>query len=242
MVGWYGKLPTSGDFVGRGLPRETVQRVDAWFQNGLIQIRHRTPDWQRFFAWSTPWHCLLSEGLTGTVPVEAHLCASADRVGRLFPLIVCHELRHGERVFAGASEWHRKTAQLAVKAIRDQLSADQFDAELRLGTTMAASAVIESGNSFSTPDSGPGATGGSDIMSILNPGFPERNGGTAFIPIEDSATLPMPLAHSPSVRSHINFGSKGLQSVWWPVAEPQAQPIQLEGELTNAMFLSLFMR
>jgi type VI secretion system ImpM family protein len=242
LLGWYGKLPTSGDFVGRGLPRETVQRLDAWFQNGLIQIRHRTPDWQRFFAWSTPWHCLLSEGVTGSVPIEAHLCASADRVGRLFPLIACQELRPGERRFAGASDWHRTTAQLVVRAIKDQLSAEQFDAEFRLGSASVLPSGTARGVGFGTGEFYQGGSGSGDIMSVLNSGPSQGIPGTAFAFMDDSATLPMPLVNPSDDQIHINFRGKGMQSVWWPVSEPSAQPVSVEGELTNALFLSLFMR
>jgi type VI secretion system protein ImpM len=248
LLGWYGKLPASGDFVGRGLPRETVQRLDSWFQNGLIQIRHRTPDWQRFFAWSTPWHCVLSGAVTGSVTVEAHLCASADRVGRLFPLIACYELPPGTRRFVGASEWHRKTAQLVNRTIRDQLTADQFDAELK----QCSASATAYGTGFGTQQFGSGAdgredgngngNGNGDIMSVLNSG-PSTTILPAAVPsMDDFATLPMPLTAQHEYQSGIALAESSLQSIWWPTIEPRATPIFHHGELTNALFLSLFMR
>jgi type VI secretion system protein ImpM len=91
-VCWYGKLPTRGDFVGRGLPPRWRSDWDGWLQRGLAlaattldgaALRERL----RAFA---PWRYLAlpapGEIWCGIV-VPSH-----DRVGRAFPLTLAERL------------------------------------------------------------------------------------------------------------------------------------------------------
>lgn len=91
-IGWWGKLPARGDFVGRGLPPRWRADWDDWLQRGLglaassfdgDALRERlagfTP-W-RFLALPTP-----GEAWCGVV-VPSH-----DRVGRAFPLTLAERV------------------------------------------------------------------------------------------------------------------------------------------------------
>ena len=96
-IGWWGKLPARGDFVGRGLPPRWRAEWDDWLQRGLglaassidgDALRER-------LAGFTPWRYL-------AVPAEGDawcgiLVPSHDRVGRAFPLTLA------ERVVAPVS-------------------------------------------------------------------------------------------------------------------------------------------
>ncbi|SFM63315.1 type VI secretion system-associated protein TagF [Variovorax sp. OV329] len=91
-VCWWGKLPTRGDFVGRGLPPRWRSDWDDWLQRGLAlaaatldppALRERL----RGFA---PWRYL-------ALPTPGELwCGivvpSQDRVGRAFPLTLAERL------------------------------------------------------------------------------------------------------------------------------------------------------
>jgi len=39
VVGFYGKLPSLGDFVGRRVPEHVVQRWDHWLQESVAASR-----------------------------------------------------------------------------------------------------------------------------------------------------------------------------------------------------------
>ena len=91
-IGWYGKLPWVGDFVGHGLPWQRTW--DDWLQRSLpaaesawggAALRERV----RGMA---PWQLLLpaidGQGLAWCGIVAG----STDRVGRIFPLLVAEGL------------------------------------------------------------------------------------------------------------------------------------------------------
>lgn len=91
-VGWYGKLPTRGDFVGRGLPPRWRSEWDGWLQRG-ISLASTQPDggdWRERLAGFAPWRYLAlpsrDEAWCGIV------LASRDRVGRTFPLTLAERL------------------------------------------------------------------------------------------------------------------------------------------------------
>ena len=105
-VSWWGKLPTRGDFVGRGLPQRWRSDWDGWLQRGLalaatmldgVALRERLrdfPPW-RYVALPAPgeWWCGI-------------LVPSQDRVGRAFPLTLAERL-------AGFEPPHEIAARLA---------------------------------------------------------------------------------------------------------------------------------
>ena len=105
-VCWWGKLPTRGDFVGRGLPARWRSDWDDWLQRGLAlaaaeldgpALRERL----REFA---PWRYV-------ALPAPGELwCGivvpSQDRVGRAFPLTLAERL-------AASAEPHDIAARLA---------------------------------------------------------------------------------------------------------------------------------
>jgi type VI secretion system protein ImpM len=89
-IGWYGKLPTRGDFVGRGLPPGWLQVWDDWLQRAMsgagLQLGADALG-QRLLA-MPPWQCIVVPRLPDE-PVWCGVVAPAtDRVGRVFPLLL----------------------------------------------------------------------------------------------------------------------------------------------------------
>ena len=82
---FYGKLPGHGDFVGRGLSGRQEQAIDRWLAAWLAAAR---AEWSEAFEANyrsaQPW-LLANERLTAVA------IPSADRVGRLFPLLAAAE-------------------------------------------------------------------------------------------------------------------------------------------------------
>ena len=89
-IGWYGKLPTRGDFVGRGLPRSWLRVWDDWLQQSLAGAGQRLGAArlrERLLA-MPPWQGVVLPAQRGR-PVWCGVVApAADRVGRVFPLLL----------------------------------------------------------------------------------------------------------------------------------------------------------
>jgi len=105
-VAWWGKLPSRGDFIGRGLPPRWRSDWDAWLQSGLALAATTLDDaaLREHLGSFAPWRYVALPA-----PKEIWcgiIVASHDRVGRAFPLTIA------ERLAAPASP-HEIAARLA---------------------------------------------------------------------------------------------------------------------------------
>ncbi len=94
-VGFYGKLPSRGDFVRAGLSRRLVTSWDEWVQPVLSLVC--LPD-------VGVWHFALAAGVCGRGVLAGVWLPSADRVGRPFPLLVAAEAAEAVETFLDAAE------------------------------------------------------------------------------------------------------------------------------------------
>lgn len=91
-IGWWGKLPVRGDFVGRGLPPRWRGEWDEWLQRGigLAASQLEGDALRERVAGFAPWRYLArpaaGEAWCGIV-VGSH-----DRVGRAFPLMLAERV------------------------------------------------------------------------------------------------------------------------------------------------------
>ena len=87
--GFYGKLPSCGDFVGAGLPRAFVRAWDGWSARALPASRDRLgPAWQAAWLEAPVWRFALPVGACGDQRAFGVWMPSVDRVGRYFPLVL----------------------------------------------------------------------------------------------------------------------------------------------------------
>lgn len=89
-VGWYGKLPARGDFLGRGLPRSWVRVWDDWLQRAMANAARRVDATllrERLLGMS-PWHVVVLPTSPGQPAWNGIVLATTDRVGRVFPLLL----------------------------------------------------------------------------------------------------------------------------------------------------------
>src|SRR5690242_5843652 len=90
VAGWYGKLPSLGDFAGRRLPSIFVEPWDGWLASGMSAWRESDEEWLQAFLSAPASRFALGPG----VPFDLSpgyagvLVPSVDRVGRYFPLTV----------------------------------------------------------------------------------------------------------------------------------------------------------
>ncbi|MEI5681073.1 MULTISPECIES: type VI secretion system-associated protein TagF [unclassified Mesorhizobium] len=92
-IGFFGKVPTHGDFISTGLGRTFQTELDNWIQAGLqASEQAHGKEWQRLFRAAPPWRFVIERSLWGQSTMVGVLLPSTDRVGRSFPLVIAAKL------------------------------------------------------------------------------------------------------------------------------------------------------
>jgi type VI secretion system protein ImpM len=88
--GWYGKLPSLGDFASRRLPSTFVQAWDRWLQHGISAARAELGEarWLDVYLVAPVLRFWLAPGVLGERGWAGLMMPSIDRVGRHFPLTI----------------------------------------------------------------------------------------------------------------------------------------------------------
>ncbi|SCB58912.1 type VI secretion system protein ImpM [Rhizobium aethiopicum] len=134
-IGFYGKLPSHGDFVSMGLGRSLQSALDAWLQAGL-QAAHQElgEDWERRFRTMPAWRFIVERGLWGSATVAGVLLPSLDRVGRSFPLIIAAQLHgfaeHPRQLYLDDA-WFTAVEAIAESSAKRDFDINQFTASLK---------------------------------------------------------------------------------------------------------------
>lgn len=87
--GWYGKLPSAGDFVSRRMPYALQQFWDRWCAAGVETLKERNPVSGWGLWGNTPkWAFILPTQPGLPIAQLGILAPSCDRVGRNYPLLI----------------------------------------------------------------------------------------------------------------------------------------------------------
>ncbi|WP_233853414.1 type VI secretion system-associated protein TagF [Paraburkholderia sp. HD33-4] len=132
--GFFGKVRTHGDFVGRRLPAEFVARWDQGLQEGMVQARQRFgAQWLELYLNAPVWSFALGAGLYGPNAWAGVLTPGVDRVGRYFPFTIAQAVDGAElaRRLADAQAWYDRLVGLALSTLTPEFGLDGFDAALR---------------------------------------------------------------------------------------------------------------
>ena len=90
-VGFFGKLPSRGDFLRAGLPRGFTDPWDDWLQQAISGSREVLGEiWLAAWMEAPIWHFALPAGQCGAAPVLGVWMPSVDAAGRHFPLTLAH--------------------------------------------------------------------------------------------------------------------------------------------------------
>lgn len=85
----FGKLPSHGDFVSRGLAPAERDAWDAFASDGLAKAQAALgPQFEEAYAAAPPWRFAFGPGPFGAGWRAGAFAPSVDRAGRRFPLIV----------------------------------------------------------------------------------------------------------------------------------------------------------
>jgi type VI secretion system protein ImpM len=150
-VGFFGKLPSHGDFLQRRVGSAFHDLWDDWMQRCIVESQQELAGrWLDCYLTSPMWRFYLCDGVAGSSSYAGVLLPSVDRVGRYFPLTVVVELPSGIAAadFAQAAVvWFEEIEQLCADALQNP----DFD----LGTFDAA--LVASGEKLSGVDQLPAA-------------------------------------------------------------------------------------
>jgi len=126
-VGFFGKLPSHGDFVRRRVADDFVAGWDAWLQSCLAQSRETLGDgWLDTYLTSPVWRFALAPAVCGGAAVAGLLVPSVDRVGRYFPLTVVWPTPPNLSTLEIAVRY-RAGFEHAEHLLLDTLAAEDFD-------------------------------------------------------------------------------------------------------------------
>lgn len=203
LAGFYGKLPSRGDFIGRHLAQPFLARWDAWLQTAIAQSRARMGEeaWREHYRISPIWRFALNAGLCGAEAYGGILMPSMDRVGRYYPLVIAAPLASDGPLLGLAmtdEPWFRQAEELALAALeRDALDLDAFSNQVTaLGAPRA-------------PFANPGQTVSGDAWHCPLPALPD---------------LPRV---APALASHLLRRAFPEASVWWTEGSKRIDPCLL---------------
>ena len=82
-VGFYGKLPSHGDFLRPRISHVFVERWDSWLRESLAASRSALGTrWLDVYLTSPAWRFVCGPGACGPDPVLGLMARSVARVGR----------------------------------------------------------------------------------------------------------------------------------------------------------------
>jgi len=172
QLGWYGKLPSLGDFASRRLPPGFIETWDNWLCAGMLDWRARQPDsWLDSYLAGPSWRFLLLPYLLDAqAPIWVGvLMPSVDRVGRYFPLTIAQPLARmpsDAPLIEDLLGWLKDLDDLALDSLQEDWTADQLDTELqRLGDWPQAGAVLPSANGQTLAESNAPRTASPELES-----------------------------------------------------------------------------
>jgi type VI secretion system protein ImpM len=138
-VGFFGKLPSHGDFLRRQVSDAFVGVWDGWLQECLAASRAELGDrWLDVYLTSPVWRFACAAGTCGPAPVVGVMVPSVDRVGRYFPLTLVAELPPDAPIIGSvqrAASFFDAAERLVVETLESEhVDVERFEAQLkRLG-------------------------------------------------------------------------------------------------------------
>jgi len=128
QVGFYGKLPSHGDFLRRRVSDAFADAWDAWLRECLAASRTALGDrWLNVYLTSPAWRFVCAAGACGPMPVIGLVAPSVDQVGRYFPLTLVAELPSDVSLVTAASS--TTFFEAAERLVIETLATERVDFE-----------------------------------------------------------------------------------------------------------------
>jgi type VI secretion system protein ImpM len=136
VPGWYGKIPSLGDFISRRLPASFVNTWDSWLQGSLNASRAQLGErWLDRYLTGPIWRfAVMPDALSATSGIWAGvLMPSVDKVGRYFPLTIALNIdfRPGMMfTVLSAQAWYGALERTALATLNIDALPDDLDRNL----------------------------------------------------------------------------------------------------------------
>ncbi len=132
--GYYGKIPSKGDFITRRLPGSFVEPWDQWLQFGIAASKTQLGEqWLDFYLTCPIWRFVISSGVCDEQAWAGILIPSVDRVGRYFPFSLALPLgtsNHLLTIAGNEDEWFNQAETLALTALDPDRQLEELNRSL----------------------------------------------------------------------------------------------------------------
>lgn len=133
--GWFGKIPSLGDFASRRLPPSFIEGWDAWLQREMVRSRAALGGgWLDAFLVAPVRRFWLAPGLLGASAWVGVWMPSVDRVGRHFPFTLAAPIAgavDGLAVAAADPPWFDAIEAVARGVLDPQCQVGDLEQALR---------------------------------------------------------------------------------------------------------------
>jgi type VI secretion system protein ImpM len=133
--GYFGKIPSNGDFVSKGLPRSFREPWDIWLQSMISTSKKELgDDWEQFYLTSPVYRFVLSAGICGSQTWIGMMIPCVDQVGRYYPMTICRSLPNHPNPLIAITEnevWFSATEALILSCLDDDFSLVDFDNKIK---------------------------------------------------------------------------------------------------------------
>ncbi len=134
IIGYYGKIPSKGDFISKSLPRSFTDPWDAWLREVLAHSKSELgEDWMELYLTAPLYHYVLAPGICGNQTWLGVMMPSVDSVGRYFPMTICKACSSNSNpllLIETSREWLTKAEELLLFGLDENFSIEQFDLKL----------------------------------------------------------------------------------------------------------------
>jgi len=133
LPAWFGKLPAESEFFNRRLQPDFDTAVDEWLREGMKRLAVAQPEeWRERYLVTPLWHFAMTPDLWSRNAIIGCLAPSADRFGRVFPLIVLQRFL-GDTLAAllpPQCDWLVDVDRLTRDCIGQETAVEDFDRRL----------------------------------------------------------------------------------------------------------------
>jgi type VI secretion system protein ImpM len=191
VPGWYGKLPSLGDFASRRLDPDLVTFWDDWLCEALQGLRTaQGGQWLDTYLSAPRWQFAL---LPGALPGHfgpggwaGVLMPSVDRVGRYFPFLLLQhvpDLAAATAKAPGLWHWLDGLDELAASALELDWTVEQLERALR-GCSFPGEVALEQPRDGQVPEQLSSPWPDHDPVPVVGtqqPGTPHASGCTYWL-------------------------------------------------------------